>query len=178
VAARSARAGAIAVASQVIQLVIGVTGTVILARLLNPADYGLVAMATVLVSFAAIFKDLGLSEATVQRPSLTHEQCSTLFWINLGLGAVSMLLVAAAAPVVVWFYDIPALGPITLALSLAFPIGALAAQHAALLRRQMRFVALASSDLVAVVVGSWSLRCWPGVERSIGRWSSAGWPRR
>lgn len=134
--------------------------------MLNPADYGLIGMAGVVVGFVSIFKDLGLSEATVQRSSITHEQVSTLFWVNVGLGVVSMLLVAASAPVVAWFYDAPALGPVTLALSLAFPVGALAAQHAALLRRQMRFAALASSDLASGVVGLVvaALLAWQGAQ--------------
>jgi PST family polysaccharide transporter len=57
-----------------------VAGTIVLARLLRPGDYGVVGMAAVAIAFASIIEDAGLSEATVQRPAITHQQISTLFW--------------------------------------------------------------------------------------------------
>ena len=65
----------------------------VLARLLAPGDFGLVAMVTAVTGFVAMFKDCGLSAATVQRAKSTCAQISTLFWINCALGLVLMLVV-------------------------------------------------------------------------------------
>jgi len=97
---RTARGGVVTVASQAVKFVISMTGTVILARLLTPHDYGLVGMVAVVVGFVSIFKDLGLSTATIQRAEINNAQISTLFWINLALSGGVMLVTAAIAPVI------------------------------------------------------------------------------
>lgn len=76
---RAVRGGAIVLCSQVVRLVLQMGSTVVLARLLRPDDFGLVAMVLVFTGFANSFKDLGLSTATVQRAEITHAQVSTLF---------------------------------------------------------------------------------------------------
>jgi O-antigen/teichoic acid export membrane protein len=99
--------------------------------------------------------------------------------------------VTAAAPAVAWFYGEPALGPVTIVLSLAFPIGSLAVQHMALLRREMRFVSLAVGDLASGVPGLvvTVVLAWQGAQywaRVLGRlaealglavivWACSGW---
>ena len=66
----------------------------VLARLLVPQDFGLVAMVTTVMGFLRIFQDAGLSTATVQRQEITHAQVSNLFWVNVALGGIITLLVA------------------------------------------------------------------------------------
>ena len=63
--------------------------TVVLARLLTPTDFGLVAMVGAITGLGQAFADLGLSEATVQRQEITHGQVTTLFWIKSRLGWAS-----------------------------------------------------------------------------------------
>lgn len=188
---KTVRGGAVTVASQGLQLVLGMAGTVVLARLLDPTDYGFVSMSAVVIGFASIFKDAGLSEATVQRATITHKQASTLLWLNVGLGAFLMLAVAAAAPAVAWFYGTPPLTPITVAFAVGFPVGALGVQHAALLRRQMRFGVLAGAELASAFVGLvvtvvlawrgaryWSLvvgRLAESLSFTVGAWLVSGW---
>ena len=70
----------------------------ILARLLGPKDFGLVGMVTAFTGVLDLFRDFGLSSATVQRATVTQEQISTLFWINMLVGAVLAILTAAMAP--------------------------------------------------------------------------------
>ena len=70
----------------------------VLARLLSPDDYGLVAMVTAITGLVAVLGTLGISEAVIQRPVLTHEQASTLFWVNVSFGVLLFLATAAAAP--------------------------------------------------------------------------------
>jgi len=77
---RSVRGGLLTLISQGSQFVLQTVSTVALARLLVPADFGLVAMVTAVTGLASAFADFGLSEATIQRKKITHEQVSTLFW--------------------------------------------------------------------------------------------------
>ena len=122
---RSVRGGLFTLASQGAQFVIQSVSTVVLARLLTPADFGLVAMVTAITGLAVAFADLGLSEATIQRQEINYDQVSTLFWINVAIGLTLTLATAALAPVLVWFYREPRLKDVTLVLSLTFLIGGL-----------------------------------------------------
>jgi len=123
---------------------------IVLARLLTPNDFGLVAMVTGVTSFFGIFRDAGLSLATVQRQSITHEQISTLFWVNLAVGAVLTALCVGLAPVLVAFYHEPRLLWITIGLAATFFFTASGVQHQALLQRNMKFVALGVIDLISL----------------------------
>jgi O-antigen/teichoic acid export membrane protein len=69
--------------------------TMVLARLLSPQDFGLQGMVVVVTGFLALFRDAGLGMATIQRLEVTHEQTSTLFWINVAVGAILAELCAA-----------------------------------------------------------------------------------
>jgi PST family polysaccharide transporter len=151
---RTARGGAITIFSQGTKFFLSMVVTVILARLLSPEDYGLVGMVAVVTGFISIFKDLGLSAATIQKAEINNEQISTLFWINLLLSVGIMLLTAAIAPAIAWFYGEPKLTTIAVAYAAGFLFGGLAVQHEALLRRRMRFLALATAEIVALVVSS------------------------
>jgi O-antigen/teichoic acid export membrane protein len=149
---RSVRGGLLTVSSQGAQFVMQSVSTVVLARLLTPADFGLVAMVTAITLLGQSFADLGLSEATIQHPEIDHDQVSKLFWVNFGIGLALTSITAALAPVFAWFYHEPRLNAITLAVSLTFVIGGLRVQHDAILRRQMRFGALAFRDITAIAV--------------------------
>lgn len=150
---RSVRGGVITMAAQAIKFVLRISSTIVLARLLVPEDYGLIAMATVIVGFIRLFKDLGLSAATVQKAEINHQQVSSLFWINLLVSCAIALLVIALAPVVAWFYHEPLLKGIILALAINLIFGGLTVQHQALLRRQMRFDLLAKIEIVSMLAG-------------------------
>ena len=150
---RSFRGGAITLTGQGAKLVINLLSTAILARLLRPQDFGLVAMVTSITAFVSMFRDLGLSAATVQKLHVTHAQISSLFWINVALSVATTAVVIALAPVIAWFYHEPRLFHVTLILSLSFVISGLTVQHQALLRRQMQFKSLAIRDVVAMLCG-------------------------
>lgn len=83
----------------------------VLARLLNPADFGLVGMVTAFTSVLALFRDFGLSSAAIQRATVTEEQISTLFWINLAVGAVLGVVAVVMAPIIAAFTTSRALYP-------------------------------------------------------------------
>ena len=148
----SIRGGLHTAVGQTVIFGIRLIGTVVLARLLLPADFGLVSMVVAVVGFANIFKDLGLSTATIQRQHVTQGQVSTLFWVNLGVACATTVLVAASAPVLAWFYGEPRLVYVTLLLSIMFLLSGMSVQHLALLRRQMRFGRIAASQGSAAVL--------------------------
>jgi PST family polysaccharide transporter len=143
-------------ASQGASVIIGLVLTVVLARLLSPADYGIIAMVVAVTSFAGLFRDLGLSAAAIQKQTLTRAQQSNLFWMNVALGTTLTVGLAAASPLVVWFYHKPEVLWVTVALSANFLIGSLSTQSGALLVREMRFgrqaVAGISGALVSLAV--------------------------
>ena len=149
---RSVRGGFLTLTSQGAQFLLQSISTVVLARLLKPADFGMVAMVTAITGLGQAFADLGLSEATIQRAEISQEQVSTLFWINVVIGLALTMITAATAPFLAWFYREPRLQEITLVVSLTFIIGGLRVQHDAILRRQMRFMSLAVRDVSAYVV--------------------------
>lgn len=149
---RSVRGGLWTLSSQGATFLLGSISTVVLARLLTPADFGLVAMVTAITGLGQAFADLGLSEATIQREEISHDQVSTLFWINVAIGLGLTVITAALAPVLAWFYHQPRLVDLTLLLSLTFVIGGLRVQHDALLKRQMRFSALAVRNVASYVI--------------------------
>ena len=126
----------------------------VLARVLDPRDFGFVNMATALTGVLTWFRDFGLSSAAIQRPTITEEQISTLFWINIAVGGVLALLVVAAAPAIAAFYSEPELFAVTAVLGTAFLFNGAGIQHSALLQRQMRFTALAVISVVSLIIGN------------------------
>jgi O-antigen/teichoic acid export membrane protein len=154
---RTVSSGVVTLTAQGAKFFLTIASTVILARLLSPYDYGLLAMVATIMSLLRVFKDAGLSAATVQRDTITHAQVSNLFWINVALAGLLALIMATAAPAIAWFYHEPKLVGIALWLSLTFLISGSTVQHQALLQRQMRFKAIAviqvGSMAVSLVVG-------------------------
>ena len=168
-----------------------VGSVMVLARLLEPADFGLIGMVTAFTGVLSLFRDFGLSAATVQHVDVTHEETSTLFWINVLVGAVLMMVAAGCAPLVAGFYREPRLLWVTWAAAPAFLLNGAAVQHSALLQREMRFGALALIDIVSLAIstvvaigaayagyGYWALVamtvCLP-LFGGAGLWMAAGW---
>lgn len=124
----------------------------ITARLLTPADFGKVAMIMGVVGVIGIFRDLGLTAATVHTPAIDHAQVNTLFWINALAGLAITGVGIALAPVVAALYHDDSLLPLCMALALGFVINSLCAQHGALLQRRLEFVTLARLQLIGAAV--------------------------
>lgn len=195
---QSLRSGAVTLISQGLMFFIQLGSTMILARILTPRDYGVMAMVVSITGLAAILSNLGLSTATVQRAEISHEQVSALFWINAGVGTGVALVGAMLSPVVAWFYQTPELFWVMLALSSNFFINGLAIQHSALLSRQMRFYSAAKIQAISTLIGIgvaivaaqhgfgyWALvlnSIITSVTSVVGTWFASGWipslPRR
>lgn len=126
---------------------------VVLARLLLPVDFGLVALAAVFVSFAQLVVDQGLGDALIQRRDLTRSHIDTAFWVTLLTGVLLTVAgMVVAHPIALLLGD-PKLGPILQVLSLTFTLSALSSIQVALLRRALDFRALAIRVLVAIAGG-------------------------
>ena len=149
---RTVRGGFAKLCGQVVGLVFRLGFLVIMARLLDPEDFGLVAMVTVVTGFYEIFTSAGLSSATIQKATVTDEQISTLFWINILVGTVLGLLCLATAPVLVAFYHEPRLFWVTVAIGAGFLFSAAGVQHSALLQRQLRYVDLTMIEALSLLV--------------------------
>lgn len=189
--ANTTRGALISVASQAVNFVLRTGSMVVLARLVTPKDFGIVAMATAATGLLALFKDAGLGMAMVQRTVITEAQSSGLFWVNLGVGTGLAALCALLAPLFVSFYSTPSLFWITVALGLSFFFNGAAAQHSAILQRSMRFGAMAVIDIAALLVsillgigmalagrGYWALVVMSVSQTAIyavGCWLAAGW---
>jgi PST family polysaccharide transporter len=132
--------------------VLSITSASILARLLDPKDFGLVAMVTVVTGIYGMFTTAGLSSATVQHATVTDHQLSTLFWVNMLVGGVLALICLVTAPILVAFYHEPRLMWVTVTLAVGFVINAAGVQHTALLQRQMRFGTLTLISVVAQLI--------------------------
>src|ERR1039457_6477459 len=151
---RTIRGGFAKICSQGANFLLRMGSLMIMARLLDPKDFGLVGMVTAVIGVFSVFRDFGLSAAAVQRTSVTEEQSSTLFWINLLVGAVLGLLALAMAPFVVAFYHEQRLFGVTAVLATAFLFNAAGVQHTALLERRMRFTALSIIDICSLSVST------------------------
>lgn len=151
---RAIRGGLAKVGAQATNFTIRIGSLLILARLLSPRDFGVVGMVTALTGVLNLFKDFGLSAATVQRLDVTEEQISTLFWFNIAFGGALGCSLMASAPIVARFYHEPRLLWVTIVLATAFVFNAAGVQHSALLQRQMRFTALARVDIISLVVST------------------------
>src|SRR5262245_50357154 len=125
---------------------------IVLARLLTPEDFGLVAMVAVFTGVLNLFRDFGLSTAMVQRPTITPELISTLFWINMLVGGVLTALALALSPFIASFYHEARLQALTAALAASFLFNAAGVQHIAILEREMRFTTLGLIDVASALI--------------------------
>jgi PST family polysaccharide transporter len=150
---KTVRAGAFTFSSQVARFLVYTISSVVLGRLLSPRDYGLVGMVIAVTGFLRVCNYAGLSTATVQRTTITHELVSAIFWINIALAIGLTALSTLLAPALALFYREPQLYWITVAMAVTFLLDACSAQHLALLQRQMRFKAVAVIDLASLSVG-------------------------
>jgi O-antigen/teichoic acid export membrane protein len=147
------RGGIVSVAIQFGNGALQIAAAIVLARLLTPEDFGLVAIVTVLTSYAPILIDFGLGEATPQRREITEGQVSGLFWLTTAIGFAVALVVVACSPLVASLYREPRLEPISLSIAVTFVLAGASNQHLALLRRTMQFSRLGKIQLLGTLAG-------------------------
>jgi O-antigen/teichoic acid export membrane protein len=127
---------------------------VILARLLSPNDFGLVAMAAVMLGFMELFKDLGTGSAVIQRKEISEELLSSIFWINAGFGLIFAAGLYCVSPALGVFYREPGVVPLMQVMSLSFFVSALSIVQYNLLSREMAFKRQSKIELVTALFSS------------------------
>ncbi|WP_368565363.1 lipopolysaccharide biosynthesis protein [Pseudoxanthomonas sp. UTMC 1351] len=152
--ARLAASGAlVTMGSQVAKIAVQFGGIVLLARLLTPRDYGLVAMVVAIIGVGEVLRDFGLSSAAIQAKNLSREQRDNLFWINSGIGLLLAAAVFLGAGAIADFYREPLLRAISQAISVTLLLNGLTTQFRAHLNRDMRFGPLALADVGGQLLG-------------------------
>jgi O-antigen/teichoic acid export membrane protein len=124
---------------------------IVLAHLLTPHDFGLAAMALIFTGFAAIFNDLALGSALIQRPTISEADRSTVFWTTVTVGALLTLVGLALAPLAGTFFSMPAVTPLFAAASSLTFLWALSATQVALLTREMNFRRLEIREIASTL---------------------------
>ena len=149
----AARGTAVTLVAQSGRFVLQIGSLIVLARLLSPEAFGLVAMVTSLIGIAELIRDFGLSSAAIQAKHLSHEERTNLFWINVGIGTVCAILAVVFAPLIADLYHEQRVYSIVLALSGMLVVSGITTQYRADLSRNLRFRALAAVDLSAQTLG-------------------------
>lgn len=188
---RAVRGAGATVVSRILQHAVQLIATIVLARLLTPDDFGLVAMVAAFSYLLQNFGIRGFTEATIQSDVISHQTVTTLFWIHVGLSIFVTLLFVALSPLIAWFYDEPRLKLITIIIALSFIFGALSTQHLALLARNMQYFRIMGNELAAMIItsavvilmacqgfGYWALvarRVLPLIATAFGAWILCRW---
>ncbi|ADG73653.1 polysaccharide biosynthesis protein [Cellulomonas flavigena DSM 20109] len=149
----ASRGAAVTLVGQGARIALLLTGVVVLARLLSPRDYGLLAMVMAVIGVADLLRDFGLGSAAVQARTLSVAQRSNLLWLSTGIGAALGLLVLVTSPLLAAFYDEPRLQPVAAALSVTFVLNGVMTQYKADLQRRLRFAWLTGLELAGQAVG-------------------------
>ena len=151
---RSVQGGLLILCAQGAKFVFKFGSAIVIARLLTPADYGMVAMVSPILGFLSTFNDLGFGRAIVQSPDISNDQLSALFWrdlsISVGLAAVAALI----APLAAKMYHEPRITALLMAMGGLLVLSTLGLVPGALLKRQMRFGPLSFIDIAGPVVGA------------------------
>ncbi|MEN6497464.1 MAG: lipopolysaccharide biosynthesis protein [Thermoguttaceae bacterium] len=141
------------IACQIASQVIALGVLAVLYRELGLEPYGFLGMVMPLLLLVRIVVISGLDVATIQQDELSGPQVSAMFWVNQTLGVAMALLTAACAPLLVWFYGVREVGPLTVALAGTSLAAAVGTQHLALLQRHMRLGSLALVQLASLTLG-------------------------
>ncbi|RVD71703.1 MAG: lipopolysaccharide biosynthesis protein [Mesorhizobium sp.] len=163
------RGGLVTAGAQGFKMAIQFISVVILARLLVPEDFGLVASVGPIVAFVGLLQNLGLQQALVQRRDISDRQLNQVFWVSALVGLGSSVVVAALAPAIAAFYGDQRMFGITMASALPLLLGSIAAVPLALMNRHLQFGQLAINDVATAAAGllAAAIAAWAGM----GYWS-------
>jgi PST family polysaccharide transporter len=151
---RSVQGGAATLGAQGLKFAIRFGSAIAVARLLNPAAFGLVAMVSPILGFVSTLNDLGFGQAIVRAPEITPRQISALFWRNMLLSLGLAGILAMLAPLIGRLYHEPRTINVTIALGGLLVLSTLGIVPNAILKRQLRFIPLAFIDLASLTIGA------------------------
>lgn len=137
--------------SQFLKMLVQAVNLIYLAKIIPPAQYGLMAMAVVVINLGILLRDLGTSAALIQKKVLGNGLINSVFWLNVMLGVFLCLLVACLAKPLSLLYGQPPLVPVLLLLGITFPLSSCAATHLALLERNNQFKSISRVEVTSSV---------------------------
>lgn len=149
----AARGASVTLAGQLYRTILQFVSIFVLARLLSPDDFGLIAMVAAVIGISELFRDFGLSSAAIQAKHVSIGERTNLFWVNTALGTACAVIVALAAPLVGLLYSNDEVVPIVVVMSIGFVLSGMVTQYRADLTRRMRFLGLSITEAVAPTVG-------------------------
>lgn len=135
-------------ASTIVTTLLQLLQLAILARFLDPSAFGLMALVMVVIGFSQAFLDMGISNAIIHKQQITHEQLSTLYWVNVFAGFGLFAIISALAPLVSAFYGEPELTVLIIIVALTFLIQPFGQQFMVLWQKEMRFAEIARIDII------------------------------
>jgi O-antigen/teichoic acid export membrane protein len=146
------RGAGVTVLAQGLVFAVQLISTVVLARLLMPSDFGLVAMVTTFSLVLMSFGQNGYAEAIMQREEMDRYLASNLFWITSGAGFFLAIGFAAAGPLMARFYGDPRVVRVAAAISITIFLNSISVVHLALLKRALRFSVTSAIDIISTVM--------------------------
>lgn len=137
---------------RIVNQVVNFVVTIIMARLLTPADYGLVGMVTIFIGISQAFVDSGFSQALIRKPDRTEDDNSTAFFFNLFVSILFYLILFFTAPLIAVFYNEPILTPITRVIGLSIIINSLCLVQRALYTINVDFKTQSKASVTASLI--------------------------
>lgn len=125
---------------------------VVIARILGPNEFGLVALAAVVVALITPLVIQGLGTAIVQKDKIEDEHLNSVFWVNFGIGIMLFILISITSSFWALFFSQPLLEPVLVWLSFSFVLTSLRTVQEAIVRREFRFKELAIRTLIAKIL--------------------------
>ena len=125
---------------------------IVLARLLKPEDFGLMAMAMVVIGFCQAYADMGVSAAIVYKQDISDNQLSSLYWLNVIAGFVIYFIILAVTPFVTIFFHEPRIGEVLPVIAISIIISSLSLQFHWLLEKGLQFDLLAKQEIASTVI--------------------------
>lgn len=132
--------------------IIGIVITMVLARLITPSQFGIIAMITVFSNFSGILIDFGFKSSIIQKKDVTTNDLSSIFWLNLIVGLFLSIIFFISAPLIANIYNEPQLVPLIKFISISFTITAISLVPTALFLKSMDFKSLAIRNLLAAAI--------------------------
>lgn len=125
----------------------------VLARLLIPSDFGLMALVISILSFIQVFLDMGVSSAIIHHQKISHEELSSLYWLNVATGSVLMILLMVASPLIATTFKKPEMQPLLMYVSANFLFNAISLQLRIVSEKDLRFSVLAKLEFFSALIG-------------------------
>lgn len=137
--------------SSIVNTLVQLGQLAVLARLLQPSDFGLMAMVSLVLSFISIYADMGINNAIIQRQDATREELSSLYLLNILAGCLAFIVMIVATPFAVAIYGEPRLDPLLRASAVVLLIGPFGTQFLVLLQKSLRFKTLAKMEIARAI---------------------------